>query len=101
MNPIEIEKNIRALEATGVRCSGNPSLPPARCCAAGVKFQIDWKQWGSIHNVTGGAMAWSLEDAKHAVNRALEEGWDEITVKRHNAPHELPANGDSREPKTL
>ena len=70
--------------ATGAKPEAEASLAATPCCAAGVKFQIDWKQWGSIHNVTGGAMAWSLEDAKHAVNRALEEGWDEITVKRHN-----------------
>ena len=34
MNPIEIEKDIRALEATGVRCNGNPALLPRTCSDA-------------------------------------------------------------------
>jgi hypothetical protein len=38
MNPIEIEKDIRALEATGVACKGNPSLSSSDLLCAGWRF---------------------------------------------------------------
>ena len=63
MNPIEIKKEIRALEATGVKCSGNPSLPPAPCCAAG-----DWR----CPNCGKGP---TVRDYMAVFERCLQCGW--------------------------
>jgi len=91
MNPIEIEKDIRALEATGVRCSGNPSLLPRTCypahaCTHNVAKGVECRK-PATHRVTrdgDNSMEWFF-CAEHAAHR---KGHIYTVTALENAPHE-------------